>query len=446
MPRSSLEDLWPEMIGTLRGELDPGEFNTWIRPLRPLRSSPGELVLSVQNQRVQAYITENYQDRLEGILENLHGVPVSLRYELHNDAGELFPSSSSPVLQLDAEDLPGEPLIPRYRFESFVTGPSNQMAFAAARAVAERPAQNYNPFFIYGGTGLGKTHLLQAIGHQIQDLLPELRVRYITCETYVNDLMKAIRTNTTDYFRVRYRDMVDLLLVDDIQFLGGKERTQIEFFHTFNALHGAGKQIVLSSDRFPREIPNLEDRLRSRFQWGLIADIKPPQVETRIAILKNKAEKDGYSLPDDVAEFIADSITTNVRELESCLVRLELESDLRGIPINIKMAREALKTLIKNRSRKVTPDGIQQGVAARFGITVGDMRSSKRVRSISQPRQIAMYLCRKHTNLSTTELGDRFGGRDHSTVLSAVKKIENQVKQDSEFAATLQDIEREITQ
>lgn len=444
------EQLWRHALERLRTRLDPGEFNNWLTPLRPRSLDSDRLYLQVQNHRIQEYFAEHYQAELETILTELRGSQVHISYEIslsdmHTPiTGELFPAMERQEALRDDDAPPGDPIINRYRFDAFVVGPSNQMASAACRAVAERPAQNFNPLFIYGGTGLGKTHLLQAVVHQISGLHPGLKVRYITCESYLNDFMRAIRTSTMDLFRTRYRDMVDVLLVDDIQFLGGKEQTQMEFFHTFNALHSAGKQIILSSDRFPKEIPKIEDRLKSRFQWGLIADIKPPTRETRIAILKNKAAQDGFDLSDDVADYIASNITTNVRELESCLVRLELEANLSASAITLKTAKEALRTIIKDRITVLNADQIISAVAASFNVTVGDLKSTSRLQTVTQPRQVAMYLCRKLTEHSFPEIGQKFGGRDHSTVYTSIKKVEKRLTQDNEFAALIHDIEMNL--
>jgi chromosomal replication initiator protein len=437
-----VERLWSQVLEILRLEMDRQEFETWLKPLRPRAETNGGLRLDVQNRQVEEFVTENFKERLENLLEARAGRPVPLTLVRNTAPKELFPLlPEAPEISVAPA---GEPLLPRYRFETFVVGPSNQLASAAAHAVASRPASQYNPLFIYGGTGLGKTHLIQAIGHQIHGDDPGLRVRYISCETYINDWIQSVQRKTIDAFRVRYREPVDVWIVDDVQFLGGKESTQTEFLHTFNALYGTGTQVVLSSDRFPREIPKLEDRLRSRFQWGLIADIKPPEKETRIAILQKKASTAGVMIPDDVADYIATNVTTNVRELESCLVRLQLESNLQAAPVDLGMAKDSLRTHIKNRALRITPDQIMNAVAARFNVTKADLRSASRVRSISHPRHIAMYLCRHLLQLSYPELGDRFGGRNHSTILTSHRKIERLRKQDNELAALLDELERKL--
>ncbi|MBM4370009.1 MAG: chromosomal replication initiator protein DnaA [Deltaproteobacteria bacterium] len=444
-----VDRLWGQVLEVLRPELDPGEFDTWLRPLRPRSDGDRGLLLEVQNRQVLAYVEAHHRERLAELLAAHAGGPVPLTLRSAGGTGELFPPARPP--RTDAavlDDVPlapaGDPLVPRYRFETFVVGPSNQLADAAARAVATRPASQYNPLFIYGGTGLGKTHLIQAVGHHLMERNPSVRVRYMTCETYINDWIQAVQRKTIDAFRVRYRRPVDLWIVDDVQFLEGKESTQNEFFHTFNALYGAGVQVVFSSDRFPRDILKLEDRLRSRFQWGLVADIKPPEKETRIAILRKKAAAAGIALPDDVVDYVATRITSNVRELESCLVRLHLESNLQAAPVDLRMTKDALRTQVKKSTPHVTAEQIMNLVAERFDVTRADLCSERRMRSFSQPRQIAMYLCRRILQLSFPELGERFGGRDHSTVLTSFRKIEQQRKQDSELSALLDELERKL--
>jgi chromosomal replication initiator protein len=432
-------------LEAMQNQVDEQEFATWLRPLRVLGAEDGEIRIAVQNTRIQDYVVENHQGRIEHILEALTGGPVRVLFQVVSKGPELFPDDR-PDDDLKAEVAPSTPgLSPNYHFDSFVMGSSNQMAYTACKAVAERPGTNYNPLFIYGGTGLGKTHLLQAIGHHLLAHNRNARVLYVTCEDWLNAYINAVQRKNLEYFRGQFRDKVDLLLVDDIQFLAGKERFQEEFFHTFNALHGAGKQVAFTSDRMPSEIRQIEDRLRSRFSWGLIADIKAPDFETRLAILKDKAERFRITVPQDVLEYIATNISTNVRELESCLKRLECEADIRACSIDARMAKEALKTIIKARAPKVTPEKILMLVAARFNITVADMKSSTRTKSITEPRQMAMYLCRKLTTMSLPEIGDTFGGRNHSTVLSSVKKVENQVRMDSEFASVLEELIRKLS-
>jgi chromosomal replication initiator protein len=341
------------------------------------------------------------------------------------DANEIRIDDKSQLKASD--DKPS--LNPRYTFNSFVVGKSNELAHAASAAVAVNPGQRYNPLFIYGGVGLGKTHLMQAVGNEIIGNRPELRVAYMSCEFFINDLIGSIRFDRTHQFRSRYRN-IDVLMIDDIQFLAGKERTQEEFFHTFNALYDARKQIIISSDRQPREIPTLEERLRSRFEWGLTADIQPPELETKIAILHRKAEEEGADLPEDVATLIASRVRSNIRELEGCLIRLVFYGSLTGREINLKMAEEALADLLEPSERLVTIVEIQKKVAEYYNITTRDLVGSTRTKNLTRPRQVAMYLCKKLTPHSLPEIGESFGGKHHSTVIHSLRKIEELRKHD----------------
>lgn len=444
MSSSDSKKTWSTVLDVVRNRVDQDEFDTWLKPLHVLEATDQEYRVGVQNQKVQDYVAEYHQQRLEEVLQFVTSRNIRLVFQVSSGNRELFPLGND--RQDFSEEIrsasPG--FSPEYRFETFVEGPSNQMALAAARAVAERPGANYNPLFIYGGTGLGKTHLLQAIGHYVLAQNQAAKLLYVTGEDWLNAYIKAAQKHTLEYFRGQFRDKVDLFLVDDVQFFSGKERSQIEFFHTFNALHGAGKQIVLTSDRMPAEIPLLEERLKSRFQWGLIADIKPPMLETRIAILKNKAMKKGYELPHDVLDYVATNISMNVRELESCLARLELEANIRACPIDLKLAKEALKTIIRSRATNVNPERILAVVASFYRLNVEELSSQRRLKSITTPRHIAMYLCRKLTTMSLQEIGSSFGGRNHSTILSSLQKIERQMKMDSDFAATVHDLERKL--
>jgi chromosomal replication initiator protein len=328
----------------------------------------------------------------------------------------------------------------KYTFEKFVVGTSNQFAHAAAKAVAEAPGKAYNPLFLYGGVGLGKTHLMHAVGHAIKQQNRHLRVAYITSEKFMNELINAIRYDKTQPFRDKYRS-IDVLLMDDVQFIAGKERTQEEFFHTFNALHNDQKQIVISSDCPPREIPTLEERLHSRFEWGLIADIEPPDLETKVAILKRKADLDGIELPDEIAIFIASKIKSNVRELEGSLVRLVAISSLRGIPISRMLAQEALKNIIDaERPEGLTMERIAKVVASHYKLTVEEMKSKNNSRAVAMPRQVAMYLCKRLTKHSFPEIGRDFGGKHHTTVMHSVDKIDALAKEDRNFHKTVNDL------
>ena len=330
-------------------------------------------------------------------------------------------------------------LNPRYTFGSFVVGNSNELAHAAIASVTENPGKRYNPLFIYGGVGLGKTHLMQAAGNEIIKSRPGLRVAYMSSESFINDLISSIRFDRTYQFRSRYRN-IDVLMIDDIQFLAGKERTQEEFFHTFNALHDAHKQIIISSDRQPREIPTLEERLRSRFEWGLIADIQPPEFETKIAILQRKAEEEGASLPEDVAALIARRVRSNIRELEGCLIRLVFYSSLTGREIGLKMAEDALADLLEPSDRVITIDEIQARVAEYYSISTRELTSSIRTKNLTRPRQVAMYLCKQLTPHSLPEIGGRFGGKHHSTVIHSLRKIEGLRKEDESLNSLINNL------
>ena len=337
-------------------------------------------------------------------------------------------------------------LNPKYKFDSFVIGNSNRFAHAACLAVAEAPAKAYNPLFIYGGVGLGKTHLMHAIGHYILQNNPKAKVVYVSSEKFTNELINSIKDDKNEEFRTKYRN-VDVLLIDDVQFIGGKERTQEEFFHTFNTLHENNKQIILSSDRPPKEIPTLEDRLRSRFEWGLIADIQPPDFETRIAILKKKADVENLNIPNEVMVYIATKIKSNIRELEGALIRIVAFSSLTNKEISVDLASEALKDIISNKqSRQVTIELIQDIVANYYNLRIEDFKSARRTRNIAYPRQIAMYLCRKLTDMSLPKIGEEFGGRDHTTVIHAYEKISAGLKKDESLKNAIGDITKKINQ
>jgi chromosomal replication initiator protein len=334
-------------------------------------------------------------------------------------------------------------LNPKYSFGSFVVGASNQFAHAACRAVADAPAKAYNPLFIYGGVGLGKTHLLNAIGNHLAER-SDMRIAYVTTEQFTNEVINSIRYDKMIDLRKRYRN-IDMLLVDDVQFLAGKERTQEEFFHTFNALYEAQKQIVLSSDRFPKEMPDMEERLRSRFEWGLIADLQSPDVETRIAILRKKSDDEGVGLPEEVVQFLAATMKSNIRELEGSLVRLGAYSSLTGQPITLEMAKNVLRDIIGEKKKIVTMDDIEEAVAERFHVKISEMKSRRRSKTIVHPRQIAMYLCREMTNSSFPEIGRHFGGKDHTTIIHACKQIAKAKEADLSLRSTLESLKDHIT-
>ncbi len=331
---------------------------------------------------------------------------------------------------------------PKYTFENFVVGASNQFAHAASLAVAEQPARSYNPFFIYGGVGLGKTHLLNSIGNFVMEK-GDLRIAYVTTEQFTNEVINSIRYDKMMELRRRYRN-IDMLLIDDIQFLAGKERTQEEFFHTFNALYEDRKQIVLSSDRFPKEMPSMEERLRSRFEWGLIADLQPPDVETRIAILRKKSEEEGIVIGEEVIHLLAEGLKSNIRELEGALIRLGAYSTLTGQPITMDMVKTVLRDLLGNKKKVITPEDVQDVVARRFHVKVAELKSKRRTKTVVHPRQIAMYLCRELTDASFPEIGREFGGKDHTTIIHACRQIEKALEKDNALRATLDSLKEEI--
>jgi chromosomal replication initiator protein len=424
-------DLHATFLEALDGRLPAEVLDTWIRPLRILDAGDARVELGVPNKFFRQHLEQNYLDALRAAAAAVAGPRAQLVLTIDR-------SLVTPPAPTTAPPAPAPDLDARYSFDTFVVGSSNQFAQAACLAVAEAPSVAYNPLFIYGGVGLGKTHLLQAIGHRLAQSHTHLRIQYLSTEKFTNDLIAAIRHDRTPDFRQRYRTM-DLLLIDDVQFLSGKERTQDEFFHTFNDLH-PNRQIVLSSDRSPKEIPDIEERLRSRFEWGLIADIQPPDFETRVAILKKKAELDRVVLPDDVAYFIANRVKSNIRELEGSLVRIRAFCNLTGRPLTLDLAQEVLANIWGAEERLVTIDDILRRVAEVFHVKTQDLRSKTRTKAVAFPRQVAMYLTRQLTSDSYADIGRGFGGKDHTTVLHAVNKIEALLQQDPKFRRTLDHI------
>jgi chromosomal replication initiator protein len=423
---------WDRLLTALEDQLPPQVVDTWIRPGRLLTCRDHHLDIGVPSQFIRSYVVEHYLPQLQVAAEVCLGPRVQVTVSL--DRASAAPSASlTPPLALAS---PSPVRDSRYTFETFVVGSSNQFAQAACLAVAEHPSAAYNPLFLYGGVGLGKTHLLHAIGHRLTQSHPQIRVQYLSTETFTNELIGAIRYDKTQDFRQRYRT-IDLLLIDDVQFLSGKERTQEEFFHTFNDLHESRRQIVLSSDRAPKEIPDIEERLRSRFAWGLIADTQPPDFETRVAILKKKAELDRLPLPEEVAYFIATKIKSNIRELEGSLVRIRAFCTLSGRELSLDLAQEVLANILGPDERRVSVEDIQRRVAEVFTVKPQDLRAKIRTKAVAFPRQVAMYLARQLTSDSYTDIGRGFGGKDHTTVLHAVKKIEALLHDDPKFQRTL---------
>jgi len=425
------QDFWERAQQILQHNLNRQNYETWIKPLRPLSFTENALVLEVPNKFFQEWLQEHYGKMLQEALVEATGVPVHIRFSI---------SSSPPLLVEEkknyhpwTDDQIAVQLNPRFTFDNFVVGANNRFAHAAALAVAESPTQSYNPLFIYGGVGLGKTHLLHAIGQYIREHTSQMKVVYVSTEKFMNEMINSIRDDRTLAFRNKYR-RIDVLLIDDIQFLAGKESTQEEFFHTFNALYEARRQVVVTSDSHPRGIPTLEERLRSRFEWGLITDIQPPDLETRMAILRKKAECDKLDFPDEVILFLATKIKSNIRELEGSLIRLSAYASFTGSEITIDLAKEVLKDILKeDESKVVSVDLIQKVVAQYFNLKPSDMKAKRRTDAIAFPRQIAMYLTRELTELSLPEIGEYFGGRDHTTVMYACEKIRKKVEDDENF-------------
>lgn len=432
--------IWEQFLEQLNAtDISPVSISTWFRPMKPLRIEGQTFFITVPNTFIKNFLENNkiYQETIVEILRNITGQTFTL---MILEDGDILPDSPPPEMKRDKSRLN-----PKYTFDSFVVGKSNEFAHAASLAVAENAeAAHSNPLFIYGGVGLGKTHLMQAIGHFMLQTDPQKRVLYVTSEQFTNELVTSIQTHKNEEFREKYRN-IDLLLIDDIQFIANKEMTMEEFFHTFNELHGANKQIVLTSDRPPREIKKLEDRLISRFAWGLIVDIGQPDLETRIAILRKKANSEGYEVPDEVINYIATHVESNIRELEGALSRVAAFSKLTNGRLDEETAAIALKDLYQGpKERVVTPDIIKEVISKHYPVTIEDLNGKKRIRSISYPRQIAMYLTRELTDLSLPKIGEEFGGRDHSTVIHAYEKIEKDISKDVTFKIKITDLKKEI--
>ncbi len=422
-------NVWNDAKELIRTQINSQSFETWFAPIKLAGSSEDSITLEVPNEFFKNWIAERYLKLIEGALQKCVDRKVGILFSLPPQGKAA--NISGPRAESRASESPSRQagLNSRYTFNDFVVGPSNRFAHAASLAVSETPAKAYNPFFIYGGVGLGKTHLMQAIGNKISSQHKDLKVLYISSEQFTNQLISAIQNRTTIKFRQVYRS-VDILLIDDIHFISGKESTQEEFFHTFNTLHDAHKQIVVSSDRSPKDIPKLEERLVSRFEWGLVTDIQPPDLETRIAILRKKAERETILIPNDVTFFIAEKIKSNIRELEGALIRVVAYAKLIGKEVTAPLVKEVLKDMVLEDEVKVSVELIQRKVVEYFNIKLSDLKSKKRNRAVVYPRQIAMYLARDLTDYSLSEIGDFFGGRDHTTVLHACEKISTDLKKD----------------
>ena len=446
-----MEYIWLEAQVNMEKVLTPQSFNTWIKPIRFLDADEKTLVLEVPNKFIKEWVKDKYLSMIQEAVSSL--TERAFQVELQVAAGEPVDPPEPAKKKVNPPEAPAQngsrnnsfvtSLNAKYTFDTFVFGSSNQFACAASQAVAANPAGSYNPLFIYGGVGLGKTHLLIAIGNQILKDKPDAKICYYTSEKFMNEMINSLRYKKMEEFRNKFRK-ADLLLIDDIQFMQGKEATQEEFFHTFNSLYESHKQIILTSDKFPREIPGLEERLRSRFEWGLIADIQPPDVETKIAILKKKAELNGIELPDDVALFIGSSASSNIRELEGMLVRLGAYASLTRNKISLNMARDILKDIIVDKSKEITIEMIQKHVADHYKLKISDLKSEKRLKALVVPRQIAIYLCRDMTKASYPEIGEKFGGKDHSTIIHSVKKIDGLLAADPTLTETLRMLKHEL--
>jgi chromosomal replication initiator protein len=446
--------LWEKSIQIIKEKVSPQNFETWIRPVKMSSLEGNNVTLNVPNKFFKDWLIENYHHVIKEAIAKVAGIDLKVELQIgqemkksqtsvrrHGEHQEKARSQSKRV-----RSGINQSLNPHYSFERFVVGPCNQFAHAASVSVAEQPAKNYNPLFIYGGVGLGKTHLLNAIGLRALSRHPDMNVVYVSAEEFMNELINSIRYDRMPKFREKYRN-IDCLLIDDIQFVAGKEKTQEEFFHTFNTLHDSGKQIVVSSDKFPKDIPNMENRLRSRFEWGLIADIHPPEIETKIAILEKKAQENNLTLPTNVAHYVASQVESNIRELEGYLIRISAFSSLTGKEIDINLTKEVLKRILKRiEKEEVTIEEIIKAIAAKLNVKISDIKSQKKNKNLVFARQIAMYLARKLTALSFPDIGEKIGGRDHSTVIYANNKMKKGCDEDRNLKKIIQEIEEALQQ
>ncbi|HHX22733.1 MAG TPA: chromosomal replication initiator protein DnaA [Thermoanaerobacterales bacterium] len=444
-------DLWKQVLKILSNELNNDmSFNTVLKPAKLSSLDNDIAIVEVPNQFMKSVIEKRYLNLIKDILSSVlkQDIEVLLNInEQESDSPILCDETITEENDLQSKSITQKQtpsLIQKYTFDTFVVGNSNRFAHAASQAVAQSPAKAYNPFFIYGGVGLGKTHLMHAIGHYILNQDPSCKVLYISSERFTNELINSIRDDKNVQFRNKYRT-IDVLLIDEIQFIAGKERTQEEFFHTFNALHEANKQLVISSDRPPKEIPTLEERLRSRFEWGLITDIQPPDFETRIAILQKKALMENLTIPNDVINFIATKIQTNIRELEGALIRIVAYSSLTGSSIDVALAEQVLKDILPDdRPKNVTPVQILEEVGNHFSIRPDEFKTKKRTKDLAFARQVAMYLCCELTDLSLPKIGGEFGGRDHTTVMHARDKITREIEENPQFSTVIDNLRKKI--
>ncbi len=447
-----MDQTWKEVYNIIKENVSEQNFETWIKPLRIMSIDDQDARLAVPNRFFRDWLVDNYQSVIADSLRAATGRPYRIDFVITHEKRQqenISPAlpaekeSRHPKKALSLQTAPS--LNPNYTFERFVIGASNQFAHAASVAVAEQPAKSYNPLFIYGGVGLGKTHLLNAIGLHTLTANSDMNVVYVSAESFMNELINCIRFDKMPKFREKYRN-IDCLLIDDIQFIAGKERTQEEFFHTFNTLHDSGKQIVVTSDKFPKEIPNLESRLRSRFEWGLIADIQPPEIETKVAIIEKKAQENNINLPANVAYYIASNAESNIREMEGFLLRTVAYASLKHREIDMELVRDVLKHVISTNSRQeVSIEDIIKVVGAKLGVKTSDIKSHKKNKNIVAARQTCMYFARKLTNFSFPDIGDKIGGRDHSTVIYSCNKIGKLIETDMRQKKIIADLEEAIT-
>jgi chromosomal replication initiator protein len=442
-----MDNLLEQLKNKIKNKISDLNYTTWFSPISDAKIKDGNFCLVVPNKFVADWIGDYYIELLREEVSSLTDHQYNVSFELAKATNDI---AREPAQELETQSNQQskvrsvDQLNSKFDFDRFVVGSSNQFAHAACKAVADLPGGHYNPLFLYGGVGLGKTHLLHAIGLQTLQRNPNTTLLFMSAEKFMNELINCLRYEKMHEFRSKFRDNCDILLIDDVQFIGGKERTQEEFFHTFNALHESQRQIVVTSDKLPRDIPGLEERLRSRFEWGLIADIQPPDLETRIAIIMKKAAASNLRCPDDVAMFLASSIVSNVRELEGSLIRLNAFASLTGSNITVELAREVLGSILEERQSSCSIESIQKVVANFYKINTSDLKSPRRIKSLSYPRQIAMYLCKKHVRSSYPEIGGRFGGKDHTTVLYACRKIEKLLQSDSNLRNDVAILEKSI--
>lgn len=445
----NIDELWTATLEMIEEKISKPSFDTWLKNTKAESLDQDTLVVSAPNEFARDWLEGRYTQIINEILLEITGANLSTIFIIPDSLEQVddintTPKQANAMNQNDNKNPPKSMLNSKYTFDTFVIGSGNRFAHAASLAVAEAPAKAYNPLFIYGGVGLGKTHLMHAIGHYVQDHNPNAKVDYLTSEKFTNEFINSIMENKATNFRNKYRS-IDVLLIDDIQFLAGKEQTQEEFFHTFNTLHEENKQIIISSDRPPKEIPTLEDRLRSRFEWGLITDITPPDLETRIAILNKKAKAEGLDIPNEVMLYIANQIDTNIRELEGALIRVVAYSSLVNQDIDAALAADALKDIIpSSKPRTITIHAIQETIGEKYNVKLEDFAAKKRTKSIAFPRQIAMYLSRELTDYSLPKIGEEFGGRDHTTVIHAHDKITKMLENDTLLGKDIEEIKEQL--